>query len=187
MQKIRSIVGAALAVAALATAPAAAQTAERGATLSIQGGGFMYDREDDGTYPMGAVRVDWALSRYLRAEVGGSYARPQTTGYRPIAQNVMEAYDTHSDLVTATVGVQAQLPTRIASPYVGLATGLFGRFDPAGGDRFFRPTQEVMAGVRVPVRGGIGIRGELRYRLDQHQDGGTANDMEHTLGVTIKL
>lgn len=187
MQKIRSIVGATLALAALAAAPAAAQTAERGATLSIQGGGLMYDREGDGTFPMGAVRVDWTLSPYLRAEVGGSYARPQTTGFRTVGQNVVEPYEAHSNLVTATVGVQAQLPTRIASPYVGIATGLFGRFDPAGGDRFFRPTQELMAGVRVPVRGGIGVRGELRFRLDQHQDGGTANDMEHTLGVTIKL
>src|SRR5687768_2923596 len=137
MQKIRSIVGATLALAALAAAPAAAQTAERGATLSLQGGGFMYDREGDGTFPMGAVRVDWTLNRYLRAEVGGSYVRPETTAYRPIAQNVMEPYQAHSNLVTATVGVQAQLPTRIASPYVGISTGLFGRFDPEGGDRFF--------------------------------------------------
>lgn len=187
MQKIRTIVGATLAAAALAAAPAAAQTAERGATLTLQGGGLMYDREDDGTFPMGAVRVDWPLSRYVRAEVGGSFARPGTTMTRPIAQNVMEAYEAHSSLATATVGLQAQLPTRIASPYVGIATGLFGRFDPAGGDRFIRPTQEVMAGVRVPVRGGIGLRGELRYRMDQHQDGGSSDDIEHTLGVTIKL
>ncbi|WP_420128607.1 outer membrane beta-barrel protein [Longimicrobium sp.] len=187
MQKIRSIVGATLALAALSAAPAAAQTADRGATLTVQGGGLSYDREGDGTFPMGAVRVDWALNRYVRAEVGGSYARPETTGFRTIGQNLTEPFDSHSNLMTATVGVQAQLPTRIASPYVGIATGLFSRFDAEGGDRFFRPTQEVMAGVRVPVRGGIGIRGELRYRLDQHQDGGTASDMEHTLGVTLKL
>lgn len=186
MQMIRSILGATLASAALAAAPAAAQTAG-GATLSVQGGGLMYDREGDGTFPMAAVRVDWALGRYVRAEVGGSYARPSTTAYRPIAQNVLEPYESHSTLTTATVGVQAQLPTRVASPYVGIATGLFGRFDAEGGDRFFRPTQEVMAGLRVPVARGVGVRGELRLRLDQHQDGGTANDVEHTLGVTIRL
>src|SRR5688500_1877727 len=184
MQMIRSMVCATLAAAALAAAPAAAQ--DRGATLNLQGGGLMYDREGDGTFAMGAVRVDWQLSRFIRAEVGGSYARPGTTGVRTIGQNVVEPFESHSNLMTAKVGVQAHLPTRVASPYVGLATGVFGRFDAEGGDRFFRPTQEVMAGVRVPVRGGIGLRAELRYRLDQHQDGGTASDMEHTLGVTIK-
>ncbi|HEV3051227.1 MAG TPA: outer membrane beta-barrel protein [Longimicrobium sp.] len=185
MQKIRMFVGVTLAAAALAAAPAAAQD---GATLNIQGGGLSYDFLDDGTFAMGAVRVDWPLSRYVRAEVGGSYARPAYTAFRPVSQNVTEAYDEHANVLTATVGVQAQLPTRIASPYVGLATGLFGRFDPEGrGDRFVRPTQEVMAGVRVPVSRGIGLRGELRLRLDQHQNGGTASDMEHTLGVTIKL
>ncbi|HEY0018195.1 MAG TPA: outer membrane beta-barrel protein [Longimicrobium sp.] len=187
MQMIRTIVGATLAAAALAASPAAAQTAEQGATVTVQGGGFSYSREGGDLIPMGAVRVDWPVSRYLRAEVGSSYARPGTTMTRPIAQGVQEAYQTHSSLATATVGLQAQLPTRLATPYVGIATGLFGRLDPDGGDRFIRPTQEVMAGLRVPVRGGIGLRGELRYRMDQHQDGVTGSNMEHTLGVTIKL
>jgi hypothetical protein len=188
MTMIRTILGASLAAAVLAAAPAAAQTGETRPTLSIQGGGFMYDREGDANYAMGALRLDWPVSRYVRAEVGGSYSRPTTTLVREIdVYHTMQAYEARTNVMTATVGVQAQLPTRLASPYVGVATGLFGRFDPDGGDRFISPTQEFLAGVRVPVSQRIGVRGELRFRFDQHHNSGTSSDLEQTVGITVRL
>jgi hypothetical protein len=189
MTMIRTFVGATLAAAALAAAPAAAQqTGDDRPTLSVQAGGFMYDREGDANYAMGAVRVDWPVSRYVRAEVGGSYSRPTTTVVRVIDTNhTTQGIPSHANVFTTTVGVQAQLPTRFATPYVGMATGLFGRFDTNDGERFISTTQEFMTGLRVPVSERIGVRGELRFRFDRHQNSGTASDVEQTLGITVRL
>jgi hypothetical protein len=188
MTMIRTIVSATLAAAALAATPAAAQTGDDRPTLSIQAGGLMYDREGDDNYPMGAVRVDWPVSKYVRVEVGGSFARPGTTVVRVIdANQTTQAIPAHANMFTTTVGVQAQLPTRFATPYVGMATGLFGRFDTEDGERFISTTQEFMTGLRVPVTGRVGVRGEMRFRFDRHQDSGTASDVEQTLGITVRL
>lgn len=183
--------------AAVRPAAARAQDPEAGADpvearrmLSLLVGGFTYDRAGDRTFPMAAVRADWPLSRFVLAEVGVSLARAEV-------ENVIEAFQTRpgighgpavveedSNIFTGTVGLQAQLPLRYVQPYVGLATGLFGRMDPPGGARFVRPTQTFAVGLRIPVTGAFGVRGDLRYRLDQHQGGDAASDFEQTIGIT---
>lgn len=181
----RTVLGATLALAMLA-APAAAQTAPRPTTLSIQAGGFVYGMEGDGVFPMAAVRVDWPVNRYLRAEAGGSFARPGAVIHLDQYETPTAVHD-HTQLFTATLGVQLELPTRLGSPYVGVAGGLFARYDPSPGERFVAATQELLGGLRVPVNETVGVRGEVRLRLDEHEGRGTSSNLEQTLGITVRL
>jgi hypothetical protein len=158
--------------------------------LSVLLGGFTYDRSGDRTFPLAVVRADWALSRHVLSEVGLSFARAEVENFsdvfltRPAEAREPITVREDSNIFTATVGLQAQLPMRHVRPYVGFATGLFGRMDPPGGDRFVRTTQTFATGVRVPITAVLGARGELRYRLDQHQDGRAAGDFEQTIGLS---
>ena len=180
----RTLLGAA--VAAVLALPAAAQTAARPATLSIQAGGFMYGMESSGVSPMAAARVDWPITRFLRVEAGGSFARAGAVIHLD-QYETPTAVDGHTHLFTATVGVQVELPTRHANPYIGVANGLFARRDPSLGERFVASTREIMGGVRIPYNNRLGVRAEARLRLDDHQGRGTASNLEQTLGVTIRL
>lgn len=181
----RTILSATLAAAMLAL-PAAAQTASRPATVSVMAGGFVYGIESGGVFPMGAVRVDWPLNRFLRAEVGGSFARPGAVIHLD-QYETPTAVNAHTQLFTATAGLQLELPTRLARPYAGVAAGLFARRDPSPGERFVAATREVMGGVRVPLNETVGVRGEVRLRLDDHGGRGTSSDLEHTVGLTIRM
>ncbi|HYR11996.1 MAG TPA: outer membrane beta-barrel protein [Longimicrobium sp.] len=181
----RTFLGAVLATAMLAV-PAAAQTAFRPATVSFQAGGFLYGIESGGVFPMGAIRVDWPVTRFLRAEVGGSFARPGAVIHLD-QYETPTAVNAHTQLFTATAGLQLELPARRVRPYAGVAAGVFARRDPSPGERFAAATREVMGGVRVPLNETVGVRGEVRLRLDGHQARGTSSNLEQTLGVTIKL
>lgn len=185
MQYRRSMIIGALAALAFAgqAAEAGAQTRDR--NLSVQTGGFVYDAAGDQTTPMVAVRADWGISRYVRAEVGVSYARPEVA----VGDNsgtVMTYRSRPSNVGTATVALQAQIPFRVAQPYIGVGTGLFGRVDPGVGEEFISTTQEFMGGVRIPVSKRIGIRTELRFRFDDHRDFDSRN-LEETIGVTVRF
>jgi hypothetical protein len=73
-------------------------------------------------------------------------------------------------------------------PYLGLAGGLFVRYDEQpGGDRFVSHTIAIPAGLRVDLTDRIGVRGELRARFDTHQDGGSGTNVEQTIGLTFRF
>lgn len=183
MQRI--LLGAGLAAAMLAL-PAAAQSAPRPTTVSIQAGGFDYGIEGGGTSPMAAVRVDWPVNRFVRGEAGGSFARAGAVIHLDEYQTPT-AVHAHTHLFTATIGVQMELPTRYGQPYVGVANGLFARRDPSRGERFVATTQEVLGGVRIPLNQDVGLRAEVRLRLDDHEDRGTSSSVERTIGVTLRM
>jgi hypothetical protein len=131
-------------------------------------GALNTDFAGDDNFPMAALRADWRLRRWLRSELGVSYA----LGDVPAPGDA--AGERSTSLATATVGIQAELPFRYLRPYAGVATGLFGRFDESGGARFVRTTQEFPVGVRVPVSSRLALRAEARFRFDQHENNTTA-------------
>ena len=149
----------------------------REATLAV--GVFDYDVADDQTFPMAALRVDWRLTRYLRAEFSAAYA----TG--DVEDGVGTDDDIRTSLGAATVGLRAELPWPYIRPYVGAAGGLFGRYDEEGGDRFVRPTHAFPVGVRIPLSDRLALRGEVRFRFDEHQGGGTAVNAEQSAGLSF--
>ena len=147
--------------------------------LSLMFGALNYDLGDE-NFPMAAVRTDWRLSRWALGEMSLSYALGEVE--RP-ADTPGEDLDT--SLLAATVGVLAELPIPYFRPYVGAAFGLFGRFDEEGGDSFLRPTHAFPVGLRIAISDRLALRGEARFRFDQHQDGRTATDVEQTVGVSF--
>jgi hypothetical protein len=142
-------------------------------------GALNTDFAGDDNFPMAALRADWRLRRWLRSELGVSYA----LGDVPAPGDA--AGERSTSLATATVGIQAELPFRYLRPYAGVATGLFGRFDESGGARFVRTTQEFPVGVRVPVSSRLALRAEARFRFDQHENNTTAANVEQTAGLSF--
>lgn len=149
---------------------------------SLVVGVLNYDFGNDDNFPMAAFRFDWRLTRVLRGELSVSYAVAQVDD--PSGEGDMNA-----NLATATVGLRAELPTPLIRPYVGAGMGLFGRFDEKtrdeGGMRSIRPTHVFPVGVRIPLSDRAAVRGEVRWRFDQHQGGLTAVDIEKTAGLSF--
>jgi hypothetical protein len=155
-------------------------TPSREASLVV--GVLSYDFANDDNFPMAALRFDWRLTRFLRSELSVSYAVAQV-------DDPTGAGDMNASLGAATVGLRAELPIPFVRPYVGAAMGLFGRVDAkdkdAGGSRSIRPTHAFPVGVRIPLSDRAAIRGEVRWRFDQHQGGLTAVDIEKTAGLSF--
>ena len=153
----------------------------REATLAV--GVLNYDFADDDNFPMAALRFDWRLTRHLRGELSLSYAVAQIDGVTD------EDDDVNASLGAATVGLRAELPLPFIRPYIGAAMGLFGRIDDRdedeGGVRSIRPTHAFPVGVRIPLSERAAIRGEARWRFDQHRVGATAVDIEKTAGLSF--
>jgi hypothetical protein len=173
-----------LSLASAAPGTANAQDSER--HLSILAGGFTYDFGGDATSPAAAVRVDTRLSRHLIGEVGFSYSSVPVTIVNN-AEPDPTSREARSNIMALTAGVQAELPLSFARPFVGIAAGIFGRFDPKGGDRFVLSTMAFPVGVRVPVTERVGARAEARIRFDDHQGGTTAADSELLVGLTWRF
>ena len=140
-------------------------------SISLMIGSLSYDRGDDSSLPMVAVLTDWRLSNHVAAQTAMSHA------WRPAGERSALA------LTTATAGVLAELDLRYVRPYTGIAAGLFGRFGPPGDDRFVRTTIAFPAGLRAIITRRILARAEVRFRFDEHQDGGAAADAELSLGL----
>ena len=150
--------------------------------LSMTVGILDYDFLDK-NFPMAGLRAEWRLSRHVRSEVNLSYALAETE-----RETLEGTEDVYSSLVAATVGLQAEMPLPGIRPYIGIATGFFGRLDDEeDGARFFRPTHQIPVGLRVPITSRIGLRGELRYRMDAGQSGGHADNMEMTGGLSWRF
>lgn len=126
--------------------------------------------------PMAALRGDWRLARWVRSELGVAYALADVP--------TLAGDEANSHLVAATVGVRAELPWAVFRPYAGIAAGLFARFDEEG-DEFVRPTIAVPVGVRIPLSLRVGLRGEVRWRFDEHLTGESVVSREHTAGVSF--
>ncbi len=147
-------------------------------TLAV--GVLNYDPADD-DLPMAALRADWRLSRWVRSELGVSYAMGDVP--LPVVDGPVEV---NSHLVNATVGVNAELPMSVVRPYVGLAGGLFARFDGEDGEDFVRPSVAVPVGLRIPITPNLGLRTEVRWRFDQHEGSGdSVVNREITAGLSF--
>jgi hypothetical protein len=174
-------------------APASAQAPDGGAEpprrmVSLLVGGFGSDIfvSEAESYPTVAVRTDWRLSRYVLAEVGTAYTR----GRVELANRTGPVTTYHEEtgqVATATVGLQAELPLPYVRPYVGIASGLFLRLDPPGGDRFVSTTQAFPLGVRVPLTERLGARLEARIRYDEQMGEEEALGGELTAGMSWRF
>lgn len=149
--------------------------------ISLVVGVFDYDRGDDDLSPMAGLRAEWRVARWVRAEVGGSYAIANVD--RP---DLGAGEDANTNLFHASVGVKAELPNPVIRPYVGAAIGLFGRFDSDDGQEFVRPSLAVPVGIRIPVGDRINLRGEARFRFDEHLDGRSVPSREFTVGFGVR-
>jgi hypothetical protein len=158
-------------------------------SVTLQVGGLVSDVfiSEAQQYPTVGVLADWRISRYVLAEVGSSYTR----GRVEVANHtgpVTTYKEETTQLATATVGMQAELPLPYVRPYVGIASGLFLRLDVPGGDRFLSTTQAFPVGVRVPVTARMAARGEVRVRYDNHWgDQGTTLGAEATVGMSWRF
>jgi hypothetical protein len=151
----------------------------RNRELSLTVGALRYDANRK-NIPEAALRGTWRLGHYVRSELGATYAIGDVPRLNPANGTEVSA-----SLATATVGIQAEAPFDVLRPYVGIAGGLFGRFDSKGGTRFVRPTMGVPVGVRVLLSDRIGLRGEVRFRFDEHQDGRSMPNLEQHVGLTF--
>ena len=157
----------------------------RSLTLSV--GALRYEPQGDDNHPMAALRDDWRLRRWLYSEFGASYA---LASLEP-ANGDPAADEVNSSLATATVGLRAELPWPYVRPYVGAAAGLFARFDgetdTSESDDFVRPTFAVPVGVRIPLTPTLSLRGEARFRFDEHRDGASVANVEQTVGLSFRF
>ena len=158
--------------------------ASRSITLSV--GALRYRDAADDNHPMAALRAEWRLRHWLRSELGVSYALANLD-VTPAGAATPEEID--ASLLTATVGLNAELPIPIVRPYVGAAVGLGARFDGDGdtyeGDSFVRPLLAFPVGVRIPVSSRLALRAEARFRFDEQQDGRSMTNVEQTVGVSF--
>ena len=151
-------------------------------TVGLAGGVFNYETSDDQGFPIIAVRADRPMSKWVRFEVGTSYARPE------IQTNAQQMFDPtlpaeHTNLFTVTVGLQLRLTVGPLEPYGGVSAGFFGRYDgDSAGRRFGRSTFAFPFGIRLWATDHIGVRGEYRFDEDSHEVL-RRSDSEMTAGV----
>ena len=150
-------------------------------TMTLSVGVFNYDFADDDNFPMAALRSDWRLRNWLRSELSFAYA------YADIDEDdaLPEADEDNSHLLAATVGLNAELPWPVVRPYAGLAVGLFSRIDDGENGDFVRPTIAAPVGIRIPFSQRVALRGEVRWRWDQHPGGDSAVNREITAGLSF--
>ena len=149
-------------------------------TLAVGVLDYDFAGRDDDDFPMAALRANWRLTRHLLSELDATYALGD------VADAAAADGERSTSLATATVGIQAQLPFRFVRPYVGAAVGLFGRFDDGDdAESSVRPTTAFPVGVRLALSPRLAIRGEVRWRFDQHEPNATAVDREQTVGLSF--
>lgn len=168
---------------------------------SISIGAFNYDAGGDAWTPLAAARLARALSSVFVAEAGLSHARATVDRIRYVERPgsdipEVEVSQVATPITTADLSLQAQLPLRLAQPYVGVAAGVFvlaqGRVpaefrEGAGRRHYAGASRAALGGVRVPVTPRLALRAELRLRLDRHSGGFDAFDVEQTGGVAWRF
>jgi len=151
---------------------------DRDITLAV--GALDYDRGTDDLAPMASLRAEWGLRRWVRSELAFTYALADVP--RP---DLGVDETSRSQLAGASLGLKAELPARYVRPYVGVAAGLFGRFDGDDGEEFVRPSLSVPAGIRIGL-GSASLRLEARWRFDEHKDGISVPSREFTAGLGFR-
>lgn len=134
---------------------------------------------DDASFPMAALRAEWRLGRFVRSELGASFALGEFDAVAPATDDV------GASLASATLGVQAELPFPFMRPYVGAAAGLHGRWDAGDGRSFVRPTVAFPVGARLPLSSRLSLRAEARWRFDEQESGASAVNVEQTAGISV--
>ena len=151
---------------------------DREITMSV---GALRSDADDLTLPMAALRTDWRLRRWLRSELGVSYAIGTIDGQ---VGGLVSSPSRALQLGSATVGLRAELPNQFVRPYVGVATGLASRHEEDGA-KYVRTTTAFPAGVRILLGDRISLRAEARWRFDQLRGGGQNVLVEQTGGLSV--
>jgi hypothetical protein len=158
---------------------------DREITMSV---GALRSQDDDENLPMAALRTDWRLKRWLRSEVGVSYAVGSTErreGIPALPPPSSIAPESKSLMIgSATVGLRAELPARYTRPYIGVAGGLTYR-DEEDGSRYVRTMMAFPTGVRFTLSDRVSLRAEARWRFDQRRSGGEAVRVERTGGLSV--
>lgn len=147
-------------------------------TMSV---GALRSEDDDENFPMAALRADWRLRRWLRSELGVSYA---IGSIDRLENGVVPPESRNLQMATATVGLRAELPTAWVRPYVGAAAGLVLRHEEEGA-QYVRTTMAFPAGLRLLLSDRVSLRGEARFRFDQRQHGGERVRIEQTGGLSV--
>ncbi len=154
------------------------RTPDREITMSV---GALRSQDDDKSLPMASLRTDWRLRRWLRSEVGVSYA----IGSIDVpAGGITPASSRSLQLGSATIGIRAELPSSVIRPYVGAAVGLALR-DEEDGPSYVRTMMAFPAGVRFILSDRVSLRAEARFRFDQRRFGGEAVGIEQTGGLSV--
>ena len=183
----RSATGFAAAAILLFGSPLSAQTSDPGPlseswTISVVGGILSYEPSDDESFPIFSVRADHSMSEYIRLEIETSYSRPD------VQQDEGFVFDPSlptksANLFTLTAGFQARHTMGRVEPYGGISAGLFARVDDdSEGRRFSRNTFSFPFGLRIWITDHLGIRGEYRFREDNHEVVTYSNN-ETTVGL----
>jgi len=151
---------------------------DREITMSV---GALRSEDDDVNLPMAALRTDWRLHRWLRSELGVSYAigsvdRTVSGAVAPISRTLQMA--------TGTVGLRAELPARVFRPYVGIAAGMVFRNEEDDAQDV-RTTMAFPTGVRIVLSPRVSLRGEARWRFDQRRSGSESVRVEQTGGLSV--
>lgn len=138
-------------------------------TVSVVGGMLSYEPSDNESFPIFSVRADSPLADYVLVEVETSYSRPD------VQQDDDFLFDPSlptksANLFTFTAGFQFRHTFGRVEPYGGVSGGVFARYDDdSEGQRFSRNTFSFPFGLRIWVTDHLGIRGEYRFREDNHQ------------------
>lgn len=150
----------------------------REVTMSV---GAYRSQDDDTNLPMASLRTDWRLRRWLRSELGASYAigSIDTPGGGLVA-----APPQTLQIASATIGIRAELPTQFIRPFLGVAAGLAYRNE-ENGTSFVRTTMAFPAGLRFVLSDRVSLRAEARFRFDQRRTGGEAVGVEQTGGLSV--
>lgn len=151
---------------------------DRDVTMSV---GAYRSQDDDTNLPMASLRTDWRLRRWLRSELGASYAigSIDTPGGGLIA-----APPQTLQIASATIGIRAELPTQFIRPFLGVAAGLAYRNE-ENGTSYVRTTMAFPAGLRFVLSDRVSLRAEARFRFDQRRTGGEAVGVEQTGGLSV--
>lgn len=151
---------------------------DREITMSV---GALGSQDDDVNLPMAALRTDWRLHRWLRSELGVSYAigavdRTAIGTVTPVSRTLQ--------LATGTVGLRAELPAQVVRPYVGIAAGLVLRSEEEDA-AYVRTTMAFPTGVRIVLSPRVSLRAEARWRFDQRRSASQGVRVEQTGGLSV--
>jgi hypothetical protein len=174
--RIRSFLAAAFLALTFTSSALAQQASWPRRAIGIQGGVLYHDMYGDRAAPHVIGRLDWRTARWVLVGLSAFYAQPDDPGSDP----------TH--MFGSELLVQAEAPLQYLRPFVGMGFGVHGTFEPEGGDRFFAPSTQVLAGIRTLLHERWGAIVEARYRIDQQQSTPDAADnIALTAGITWSL